>query len=309
VGLNPRSAWWFLPKASAVVFASFLAADSVNAVIAATLTLPETDPSASRSAKPVFQASRSLDYFLDPIVRRNVFRHGEAIPGEETAAEPLTDQPEEGCTLPIQVLASVTVPRAPHLSLATLLDTAAKRIFVVQVGERVLDLATLVSVEEPYDETTMRKDSIAVLERDDGSRFLCRSDDAPAPPVARGGAIPAVAAGNGVRRVAEGQYEIPQAEVDAVMNGGLATVATTVRIVPFFEGGKSAGFKLYSVKAGSLLSKLGLVNGDILRKVNGYEISSPEKALEVYGILKSERNVTLDVTRGGKPRTFQYAIR
>lgn len=307
MAVDPRSAWWLLPKASAVVFASYLAADSVNAVIAASLAHPGAQ-AAARPSSPVPRPSRPLAYFLDPIVRRNVFRHGETVPGEESAAEPLASQEEEGCTLPIQVLASVVVPRTPQLSLATLLDTATKRIFVVQVGERVLDQATLVAVEEPFDETSQRKDSVAFLQRDDGTRLVCRSDDAPAPAVPKGG-IPAVAAGNGVRRVADNQYEIPQAEVDAVMNGGLATVATTVRIVPYFEGGKSAGFKLYSVKAGSLLSKLGLLNGDILRKVNGYEISSPEKALEVYGILKSERNVTLDVTRGGKPQTFQYAIR
>lgn len=306
--MNPRSAWWVLPKASAVVFASYLAADGLNAVIAAKVALPEGSATAARAGTPGVRPARSLEYFLGPIVRRNIFRHGEPVPGEESAAEPLASQPDEGCALPIQVLASVVVPGAPHLSLATLLDTASKRIVVIQVGERVLDQATLAGVEEPYDETTLRKDSVAVLQRDDGTRFVCRSDDAPAPPATKGG-IPAIAAGAGVRRVAEGQYEIPQAEVDAVMNGGLATIATTVRIVPFFEAGKSAGFKLYSVKAGSLLSKLGLVNGDILRKVNGYEISSPEKALEVYGILKSERNVTLDVTRGGQPRTFQYAIR
>jgi general secretion pathway protein C len=308
VRVNPHGAWWHLPKVSAVVLASFLAADTVNAVVASSLAHAKPDSPSARPALVEFRSSRPLEYFLDPIVRRNVFRHGEPVPDELSAARPIASTPEEGCTLPVQVLASVVVPRAPQLSLATLLDTSSKRIFVVQVGERVLDLATLVSVEEPYDEAVQRKDSVAVLERDDGTRLVCRSDDAPAP-VAAKGSVPAVAAGAGVRRVADDQYEIPQAEVDAVMNGGLATVATTVRIVPFFEGGKSTGFKLYSIKAGSLLSKLGLVNGDILRKVNGYEISSPEKALEVYGILKSERNVTLDVTRAGKPRTFQYAIR
>lgn len=292
------------------MFASFLAADSVNAVIAATLEAPKR-PVASRPAMPDRQTSRRLEYFLDPIVGRNVFLHGEPVPGEDVPAEPLaagSEGVEEACSLPIQVLASVVVPRSPHLSIATLLDTSTKRIFVAQVGERVLDQATLTEVEEPYDEEAMQKDSVVVLQRDDGSRMVCRSDDAAAPALPKG-AVASAPVGAGIRKISATDFEIPQAEIDAVMNGGLAKIATTVRIVPYFEKGKSSGFKLYSVKAGSLLSKLGLVNGDILRKVNGYDISSPEKALEVYGILKTERNVTLDVTRAGKPRTFNYSIR
>jgi len=291
-----------------VVGASFVLADTANAVIAASFVEPTELAPEARSGTAV-PDSRGLNYFLGPIASRNIFLHGEPIPGEDVVAEPAAGKIEEACTLPLQVLSTVFVPGSPHLSMAALLDVVAKRIVVVQVGERVLEVATLDEVAEPYDEEALRKDSVAIFRRDDGSRTVCRSDDAPTAPAPKGGAVPAVASGAGVRKIADNQFEISQGEIDAVMNGGLATIATTVRVVPYFESGKSAGFKLYSIKAGSLLSKLGLVNGDVLRKVNGYEISSPEKALEVYGMLKSERNVTLDVSRGGKPQTLQYAIR
>lgn len=306
----PNRAWWVLPKSAAVVTGSFLVANTVNAVIAhgAGSAAGESVTAATRTVPPARQ--KSLEYFLGPVVRRNIFQHGEPIPGEEAPDPAASAGIEEGCTLPIQVLASVVVRGSPDLSLATLLDTATKRIVVVQVGERVGDDATLTEVQEPFDETALRKESVAVFLRDDGARVVCRSDDAPQKAILSGKpGMVAAPTGAGIRRVADNQYEIPQAEIDAVMNGGLATIATTVRVVPYFEAGKSAGFKLYSVKAGSLLSKMGLVNGDVLRKVNGYEISSPEKALEVYGILKSERNVSLDISRGGKPRTLQYSIR
>ena len=93
------------------------------------------------------------------------------------------------------------------------------------------------------------------------------------------------------------------------MNGGMATMAQDVRIVPYFEGGAPKGFKLYSIKPGSLLSKIGLMNGDVIQKVNGYDISSPEKALQVYGLLKNEKNVAVDLTRNGQNKSISYTVR
>lgn len=296
--------------ASAVVLGgSFLAADTTNALIAAALPLAEhSDPEPARRALPV--VTRSLDYYLGPIVRRNVFAHGEPVPGEETVAAAVVEAQEE-CTLPVEVLGSVVVPHDETLSIVSVRDPATKKISVLQVGDRI-DAGgasgTLAAVTAPFDDASMRKRTVALFDREDGRREACKSGERPS----RTGAVAVSAAGptgEGITRVADGQYEIPRAEIDAVLDGGLATVATTVRIVPYFEGGKSSGFKIYSIKPGSILSKLGLLNGDVLKRVNGYEITSPEKALEVYGMLKSERNLALDVTRGGKPKTLSYAIR
>lgn len=292
----------------AVIAGSFLVADTTNAIIAAAFPLARPAAPASGAARmPAPAVVRSLDYFLGPIVRKNVFLHGEPIPGEEPQVEPVATAASEPCTLPLEILGSVVVPRDPSLSVVSVRDVATKKIHVLQVGDVFLETA-LAEVSAPFDDETMRKRTIAVFEHPNGAREACRSGDKPTRP---GVAVASASAptGEGITRVADGQYEIPRAEIDAVLNGGLATIATTVRIVPYFEGGKSAGFKIYSLKPGSLLTKLGLINGDVLKRVNGYEISSPEKALEVYGMLKSERNLALDVTRAGKPKTLSYAIR
>jgi general secretion pathway protein C len=110
-----------------------------------------------------------------------------------------------------------------------------------------------------------------------------------------------------IRKVGEGKYEVGQGEVDKALNN-LAELSTQARIVPAFEGGKTVGFKLFSIRPGSLYSKIGLQNGDVITRINGYEMSSPEKGLEIYGKLKDAKQVTVDLKRRGKPQTLDYNI-
>ena len=74
------------------------------------------------------------------------------------------------------------------------------------------------------------------------------------------------------------------------------------------SGGKPVGFKLFSIKPGSLYSKIGLQNGDVINRINGFEMSSHEKGLEVYQKLKDSSSVTVDIKRRGKPMSLDYAI-
>ena len=113
--------------------------------------------------------------------------------------------------------------------------------------------------------------------------------------------------GDGIVKTGENTYGVPRSAVDGALNN-LSELATQARVVPAFEGGKAVGFKLFSIKPGSLYSKIGLQNGDVINRINGYEMSSPEKGLEVYSKLKDSSNITVDVKRRGKPMTLDYAI-
>jgi general secretion pathway protein C len=56
-------------------------------------------------------------------------------------------------------------------------------------------------------------------------------------------------------------------------------------------------------------SKLGLSNGDTIHTINGFDLTSMDKALEVYTKVKEANNLTVSVTRRGKPTTLNYSIR
>ena len=113
--------------------------------------------------------------------------------------------------------------------------------------------------------------------------------------------------GEGIVKTGENAYGVPRAAVEGALNN-LSELATQARIVPAFESGKPVGFKLFSIKPGSLYSKIGLQNGDVINRINGYEMTSPEKGLEVYQKLKDSSNITVDIKRRGKAQTLDYTI-
>ncbi len=75
------------------------------------------------------------------------------------------------------------------------------------------------------------------------------------------------------------------------------------------EGNQTTGFQIRRLKAGSLIARIGLKRGDILRKINGLELDSPEKALQIFAQLRQSRQISIDLERRGKAMTFAYEIR
>jgi S1-C subfamily serine protease len=101
---------------------------------------------------------------------------------------------------------------------------------------------------------------------------------------------------------------IPRATVDKILANPMG-VAKGARVVPAIQNGKPHGFKLYAIRPSSLFSKLGFLNGDTIVAVNGYEITSPDKALEVYTKLRSVDQLTFDIERRGQPTMLTVTIR
>jgi hypothetical protein len=73
--------------------------------------------------------------------------------------------------------------------------------------------------------------------------------------------------------------------------------------------GGMVGLKLYAVWPGSLSARLGFANGDLLERVNGLALTSPDRVLEaVYTRLPQARRVRVDLTRRGAPLQIVYEI-
>jgi general secretion pathway protein C len=112
----------------------------------------------------------------------------------------------------------------------------------------------------------------------------------------------------GIKRLTANRYRIPQEDLrDAFDN--MSHLLTQVRVVPNFSSGEPDGFKLLSIKKGSLIDRAGLRDGDILKRVNGIEIDSPEKAFEVYEQVRNEPVISVEIVRGGRKRTFSYEVK
>ncbi len=112
---------------------------------------------------------------------------------------------------------------------------------------------------------------------------------------------------DGIAAVSETNYKISKAALDNAFNN-MDKLATDARMVPHFDGGKSVGFRVFSIRPGSLFEKIGLKNGDIITRINGMDINSPDKALEIYTKLRDVQHVSLDMKRNNNSMTMEYFI-
>lgn len=90
-------------------------------------------------------------------------------------------------------------------------------------------------------------------------------------------------------------------------NAGCAPARS--RFVPAFRDGSQVGVKVLSIQADSSFLSLGFQLGDVIERVNGRAMVSPEAALEVYGSLREATTFVVDLQRAGRPLHNVYVVR
>ena len=121
-------------------------------------------------------------------------------------------------------------------------------------------------------------------------------------------APPTQVLGAGVKQLSENDYEIPKEEIAKTLSN-LNDVAMQARIVPAFKDGVAQGFKLFSIRPDSIYTKIGIQNGDVIKRINGLDMNSPEKALEIYSKLKDSARIDIEVERNGAAVRKTYNVR
>ena len=112
----------------------------------------------------------------------------------------------------------------------------------------------------------------------------------------------------GIQAVSATEFNIDRGVVDKILENQ-ATLMRQARVVPVQENGRVVGVRLNGIKPDALLGVLGMQNGDQLRSINGFEMGSPEKALEAYARLRTADHLTIQLNRGGKNINLDYNIK
>jgi len=301
----------------AVLFVSgLLVARTVNAFVRRSLEVPpetivETTKPRSGPADEGAERNIPTSAFLD----RNVFdAKREDLEAERKAREKAEEEAEAedgspesfdatSCTMAgvSSKLVATVVSTDPRQSVAVFKDGSEDEAIALRVGDEFIDKGTVKKIEwrNVYLDRNNRCEIVSLDEEGPKRRTTVvaeprskKKDDLDA----------------NVTKVKSGEYEISRAEIDNVLSN-MSKLATQARIVPSFKNGKANGFKLFSIRPNSLYDKLGIQNGDIVQQINGYEINSPDKALEIYSKLKDAQTITVDLQRRGKSRTMTYNIR
>jgi len=111
-----------------------------------------------------------------------------------------------------------------------------------------------------------------------------------------------------IRSVGEDKWWIDKREIEKAI-ANITQIMTKVRVVPIFTEGQPDGFKVFAIRPSSLFAKIGLQNGDVLKRINGVELQGPEQAFEAYQRLIGETSIQIDLLRREENRTFNYEIR
>jgi general secretion pathway protein C len=127
------------------------------------------------------------------------------------------------------------------------------------------------------------------------------------PPAGGAGAVPDDIK-KGIQRISATEFNIDRGVVDKILENQ-AELMKQARIVPEQENGKVVGIRLFGVRNDTLLGALGMENGDRLQSINGFDMTSPEKALEAYARLRTADHMTVAINRKGANTNLDYNIK
>lgn len=111
-----------------------------------------------------------------------------------------------------------------------------------------------------------------------------------------------------VRSLGKGEYILDQRAVRFAVDNP-TQIMTDAKLIPNMIRDKQEGFILREVRKNGIYDSLGMQNGDILLRINNFNISNPENTLQAVTALKGMDRVQLDIIRDGSRMTMNYQIR
>lgn len=292
-----------------ILLVAWLVARTANLFVESSIApAPSTEPSARSPQRPqAVEPLASLD--MERLSKLTGIKIPEPEPVvQEPTAPPPVDENAEPVKSGLRVKLLGTLVASDKLwSFASVQDMVTQRSQTYMVGDSIQGAqVTYIERERVIVLNNSRREFIDGQPGDGSAPMPAVTP----PPVAeaRPPERPNSGLGNGIRSTGENEYEVPRGEIDKTL-ANLNEVAMQARIVPAFKDGQAQGFKLFSIRPDSIYSKIGVQNGDVIRRINGFDLNSPEKALEVYSKLKESSRIEIEIERNGAPIRKTYNVR
>ncbi len=111
----------------------------------------------------------------------------------------------------------------------------------------------------------------------------------------------------GIEKVNDTNYNISRTMMSKVLDnaGRLIGIAA---VSPKMEGGQSVGMEIRGIRPDTLLTKLGIQNGDVLESVNGQSLTSTDAAIGAYATLRTADKFNLAIRRGNQTMIINYNL-
>ncbi len=275
-----------------ILLVALIAAKTINLFLELViLPPPEEDGARSVARRPAAEPVAHLD--LERIAKLT----GLPLPKEPEVQEPDQAQldpnaPAVKSGLRVKLLGTLASVIGKW-SIASILDLGKQRAQTYGIGDKVLGAEIL----------EIQRERVIVL-NSNRREYISNEPEvaghAPQPPP--------TGLGTGIRAISDSEYEVPRAEIDRTLSN-LNEVAMQARIVPAFKDGQAQGFKIFSIRMDSFYKKIGIENGDVIKRINGNDLNSPEKALEIYSRLRDASRIDIEIERQGAALRKTYNVR
>jgi general secretion pathway protein C len=288
---------------AAVVLGAYLAARTVNTVAAAAIAPKPALVQQATAAPQASAAPQRVELDAEKVAKLFDVPLPKAAPaGADTAQQP---QGRAGWN-------RIPVRSSLHGSLIGTAIADPARYSLCQITNPDLNETQVYGIGDKYQSAriyAIEKERV-LLDHDGVNEYIDNSGlGAPnlgVTPLPMPGVVQAANA-EGVRQLSENQYVVARSEINSALTN-LSDLATKARIVPSFKNGVANGFKLFSIVPDSLYAKIGIQNGDVIRRINGYEMNSPDKALEIYQKLRDASRIEIEIERRGETLRKSYSI-
>lgn len=190
-------------------------------------------------------------------------------------------------------LVGTAVSSKPEDSSAIIEDLSTRKQDVYREGDELKNTRIKKILRHNVIINSGRRDEVLTMEEDESTE----KSAAPARPI-RGRPTPPSETSS---------IQLDREELESQM-ADLNELMQQVRIRPFMEGRNPAGFLVSNIKPGSLFSKMGLRNGDVIQGVNGSTITTPDQAIELYEGLMEGGSIDLEIKRGRRTQKLRYAV-
>ena len=97
-------------------------------------------------------------------------------------------------------------------------------------------------------------------------------------------------------------------EVNKVLKGNSSQIYKGASFGPILDNDVITGYKIHKVESDHFFYQIGARSGDIIKRVNGFELNDTERMFELWNSMKDARNVQIELERNGKAMRFEFTI-
>jgi general secretion pathway protein C len=214
---------------------------------------------------------------------------------------------EQEIRLPSLVLIGVVVSKDASSSVATLQDKQSGKINVLRVGEQILNF----TLDQVFDNRVILKKgerSFQIL-LGKGSMIKAVKPVQRKPvevqkPLPQNEPVgPAGLDANVIRK------EFDRSEVERRLEKEWSEIIEKTRFVPNMVKGNISGFKILNFPEKTILTEIGIVKNDIIKEINGVELSNVAQMFDLYTRFKNDSQFNVSILRGGKLIRYLYFLK